>query len=94
MIFTFTYDDEYIPSRFDFAKERFRGLFTTEEVENVKTFLRILLILFMLGSVFVLQVPASHFVFPFFSLHTHFISLTFSIKDYRVQDLVKASGSY
>ena len=71
----FTYDDEYIPSRFDFAKERFGGPFTTEQVENVKTFLRILLILFMLEPVFVLEVPASHFVFPFFSLHTlHFLN--------------------
>ena len=66
----FTYDDEYIPSRLDFAKERFGGPFTTEQVENFKAFLRILLILFALGPVFVLEVPASHFVFPFFSLHT------------------------
>ena len=66
----FTYDDEYIPSRLDFAKERFGGPFTTEQVENFKAFLRILLILFTLGPVFVLEVPASYFVFPFFSLHT------------------------
>ena len=38
----FTYCDDYIPFRLDFAKERYGGPFTTEQVENVKTFLRIL----------------------------------------------------
>ena len=38
----FTYIDNYIPSRLDFAKERYGGPFTTEQVENVKMFLRIL----------------------------------------------------
>ena len=67
----FTYDGEYIPSRLDFAKERFGGPFTTvtEQVENFKAFLRILLILFALGPSFVLEVPGSSFVFPFISLH-------------------------
>ena len=45
----FTFSENYIPSRLDFAKERFGGQFTTEQVENVKIFLRILLILFALG---------------------------------------------
>ena len=66
----FTYSDKYIPSRLDFAKERFGGPFPTEEVENVKTFLRILTTLFVIGPVFMLEVPTSHFVFPVFSLHT------------------------
>ena len=66
----FTYSDKYIPSRIDFAKERFGGPFTTEQVENVKAFLRILVILFAVGPVFSLEVPASYFVFPLFSLHT------------------------
>ena len=35
----FTYNDDYIPSRIDFAKERFGRPFTTKQVENVKTFL-------------------------------------------------------
>ena len=55
----------------DFAKERFGGPFTTEQVENVKTFLRILLILFAVGPVFVLEVPASYFIAPLFSMHFH-----------------------
>ena len=67
----FTHCDNYIPSRLDFAKERFGGPFTTEQVENVKTFLRILLILFAVGPVFVLEVPASYFIAPLFSMHFH-----------------------
>ena len=66
----FTFCDKYIPSRLDFAKERFGGPFPTEKVENVKTFLRILSILFAIGPVFILEVPASYFIFPLFSLHT------------------------
>ena len=37
----FTYCDDERPSRLDFAKERFGGPFTTEQVEDVKTFFRI-----------------------------------------------------
>ena len=69
-----TFCDRYIPSRLDFAKERFGGPFPIEKVENVKTFLRILATLFAIGPVFMLEVPASYFVFPVFSLHTlHYI---------------------
>lgn len=65
----FTYNDDNIPSRIDFAKERFGGPFSIEQVESVKTFLRILVILFTLGPVFFMEVPALQFVFPLFSLH-------------------------
>ena len=67
---TFTYSDNYIPSRLDFAKERYGGPFKTEQVENVKTFLRILVVLLSLDPVFMLEVPASYFVFPLICLHT------------------------
>ena len=66
----FTYNDNYIPSRLDFAKERYGGYFSTEQVENVKTFFRILLVLFSMGPVFMLEVPASYLFFPLFSMHT------------------------
>ena len=66
----FTHSDNYIPSRLDFAKERFGGPFTTEQVENVKTFLRILFVLFAVGPVFSMEVVASVFIFPLTSLHT------------------------
>ena len=71
----FTHCDNYIPSRLDFAKERFGGPCTIEQVENVKTFLRILLILFAVGPVFVLEVPASYFIAPLFSIHFHQIHI-------------------
>ena len=65
----FTYCDDEIPNRIDFGKERYGGPFTTEQVEDVKTFLRIVLVLLTLGPVFILEVPASYYIFPFFTLH-------------------------
>ena len=65
----FTYCDNYIPSRLDFAKERYGGPFTVEQVENVKTLLRILFLLFSIGPVFALEVPSSYFIFPIFGFH-------------------------
>ena len=65
----FTFSDNYIPTRLDFAKERYGGPFTTEQVENVKTLLRILLLLVAMGPVFVLQLPASQYILPLFSFH-------------------------
>ena len=64
----FTYSDNYIPSRIDFAKERYGGPFTTEQVENVKTLLKMLLLLLSLAPIHVL-VPASQYFFPLFGYH-------------------------
>ena len=64
-----------LPSRFDFAKERYGGPFTTE---NVKTFLWILIVLFSIGPIFTLEVHelSSYFTFPIFGFHTlHHIGL-------------------
>ena len=69
----FTYCDDYLLSRIDFAKERYGGPFSTEEVENVKTLFRIIVILISLGPVFALQVPASRYIFPLFGYHTHLL---------------------
>ena len=41
----FTYCEDELPSRIDFGKSKYGGPFTTEEVENVKTFLRLLVII-------------------------------------------------
>ncbi len=41
----FTYWEQDIPSRIDLAKTKYGGTFTTEQVEDVKTFFRILLII-------------------------------------------------
>ena len=66
----FTYCDDEEPSRLDFAKERYGGPFTTEQVEDVKTFLKILGVLLALGLLFVLEIPSSIFVSILFGLHT------------------------
>ena len=52
----FTYWGEE-PSRMDLAKERYGGCFTHEEVENVKTFLRIAVVLVTVFPLFVSYIP-------------------------------------
>ena len=64
----FTYSGNERPSRMDYAKERYGGPFTAEQVEDVKTFLRILGLLFCLGSSFVMEIYSS-FGFTLFGLH-------------------------
>jgi peptide/histidine transporter 3/4 len=64
----FTYCDDEIPTRMEFAKQRYGGPFSTETVEDVKTFLRILVILLAIGPVFALHVPTIY-VFPLFGAH-------------------------
>ena len=66
----FTYCDDERPSRIDFAKSRYGGPFTTEQVEDVKAFLRILTLLLSLGTTFVMEVPTSYIGFKTFGLHT------------------------
>ncbi len=51
----FTYCDKEIPSRIDYGKQRYGGPFTTEQVEDVKVLLRIVLVLVTLGPVFLLD---------------------------------------
>ncbi len=63
-----TYCDDERPTRMEFAKERFGGPFTTETVEDVKTFLRILLMLFLVAPVFNLHVSTSY-IFPLYGIH-------------------------
>ena len=41
----FTYCEDHTPSRLDLGKEQYGGPFTTEEVEDVKTFFRLILLL-------------------------------------------------
>ena len=65
----FTYCDDEEPSRIDFAKERYGGPFTTEQVEDVKTLLRILAVLLVLGPTFFLEIPMDP-IFPIYINHT------------------------
>ena len=46
----FTYWEEEIPSRIDLGKSKYGGPFTTEQVEDVKVFLRISVVLLFLGG--------------------------------------------
>ena len=64
----FTYGEDEEPSRLDLAKERYGGPFTTEQVEDVKTFLKVIVVLLTLGPVFILVVP-SGLLYPKFVQH-------------------------
>ena len=63
-----TYSDDVKPSRIDFAKQKYGGIFTTEVVEDVKTFLQILLMLLAITPTFLSQVSTSY-LFPIYGLH-------------------------
>ena len=63
-----TYCDDIVPSRMDYAKLLYGGPFTTEVVEDVKTFLRMLLMLFLVSPVFYYTVPGAY-IFPLYGLH-------------------------
>ena len=54
----FTYCEDELPSRIDFGKHKYGGPFTTEEVEDVKTFLSILCVLFAFGFAFTTKIAA------------------------------------
>ena len=65
----FTYCDDERPSRLDFCKQRFGGSFTTEQVEDVKTFLKVVLVLMCIGPIFVMDLPAENIIMYFFEVH-------------------------
>ena len=65
----FTFSDDEKPSRLDFAKKKFGGPFTTEQVENTKSFFKILAVLFALGPVFTMDIPSSYLVLFIFGYH-------------------------
>ena len=68
----FTYCDDERPTRLDFGKQRFGGPFTTEQVEDVKTFFRIMLVLLSIGPTFVMDVPTSSVSLLFMNRHITF----------------------
>ncbi len=47
----FTYCEDELPSRIDFGKSKYGGPFTTEQVEDVKTFLRLLPFVSIFGMI-------------------------------------------
>lgn len=88
----FAFGDRVRPTRIDFAKERFGGPFKTEQVEDVKTFFRILTVLLAVGPIYILEVPASYFIFPLFTLHTG-LGPKFKDHDCTARWLVVESGT-
>ena len=59
-----TYSDDVRPSRIDFAKQKYGGIFTTEVVEDVKTFLQILLMLLAITPMFCFEVSMHFLLIP------------------------------
>ncbi len=54
-----TYCEDELPSRMDHGKMKYGGPFTTEQVEDVKVFLRILKVLFSFGPAFLMDVATT-----------------------------------
>ena len=55
----FTYCEDELPSRIDFGKSKYGGPFTTEQVEDVKTLLRLLPLISIVGAIASVLVAAS-----------------------------------
>ena len=68
----FTYCDDERPTRLDYGKVRYGGPFTTEQVEDVKTFLRIVGVLLTIGPAFVMDVPTSNVSLLYIGKHVTF----------------------
>ena len=66
----FAYCDEFKPSRLDYAKQRYGGPFTTSDVEDVKTLIRVFWMILSIGPMFVIVVPTSYYLFATFAVHT------------------------
>ena len=56
----FTYCEDELPSRIDFGKSRYGGPFTTEQVEDVKTFLRVLPVIIVGGAFFGVNIASGY----------------------------------
>ena len=65
----FTYSDDEMPTRLDFAKQKYGGPYTTEQVEDVKSFFKIVALLVALGPIFILDVPSSYTGMMVFGYH-------------------------
>ena len=64
----FTYCEDEVPTGLDIGKDKYGGPFTVEQVEDVKAFYGILLVLLSLGPVFSLHVGADGSLYQF-ALH-------------------------
>ena len=86
---------DYRPSRLDYAKERYGGPFTTSDVEDVKTFKKVFLVLLALGPVFLLDPATNSYLLTVFRRHTEiegsFEALNETCTDYTNPDLYGVS---
>ena len=82
---------DYRPSRLDYAKERYGGPFTTSDVEDVKSFKRVILVLLAFVPIFILQLATNSYFFRAFKRHTEiqhlFEELNKTCTDYTNPDL-------
>ena len=58
----FTYCENKLPSRLDFSKKRYGGLFTTEEVEDVKVLINMLVVFLFVGPAFFMDLCATRLI--------------------------------
>ena len=65
----FTYIDEEQPSRLDLANTKFGGPFTEEQVEDVKTTLRLLSLIVLINFISMVQTTES--ILPHRLIHEH-----------------------
>ena len=65
----FTYCEDELPSRIDFGKSKYGGPFTTEQVEDVKTFFKMLPLIAAFGTFFG-AIPAT---INFYTTMSHFL---------------------
>ena len=68
----FPYCDDFMPSRIDFAKERYGGPFTMSQVEDVKTFL---CVIGYFGTDFILEIPSSYILLFLLALHVQLVTI-------------------
>ena len=59
----FTYCEDYLPSRIDFGKRKYGGPFTTEQVEDVKTLFRSLLIAVVISAFYGMSYSETEYMF-------------------------------
>ena len=76
----FTYWEDNIPTGLDLGKRKYGGPFTTEQVENVKSFFGIFCILLSLGPWFTVDIAASAFlpVLKHHMMHADCSNITFA----------------
>ena len=67
----FTYCEDELPSRMDFGKMKYGGPFTTEQVEDVKTVMRIIPFLLIIGALGGGLVLINYYTNKFVGLVTH-----------------------